>query len=271
MCVKDFKCQVGGPQRIDFGSGPALEESEVGWFGALARFDKDGNLKKLIYVADALYNDNSNFGAQNLLSLHHLSVNAGDQVFLTGALVGSHAFKNNLETTSSSGLLGTSQDMAVIITDPEFNPVEVYADTGTNNEHGRKIANLGSTVYIAVEYDSYSHPFLGTYKPQFGDYTFDSAGNLDIFIASIAGPDVPPMATQAEVSLAKQGNNYILSWPATINGAVVQTTSSLTSNSWSAADVTPTLNGDSWQVILAPVQGGDSSPVFYRISYPEQE
>ncbi len=263
--------QVGGPQRIDFGNGPALEESEVGWFGALARLDSNGNIKTLKYVADALYADSSNFGVQKLLSLHHLSVNAGDQVFLTGSIVGTHPFNNNLEVTSSSGLLGTSQDMILIQTDLDFNPIEVHANTGANNEKGRKVVNQGSTIYVSGEYDSYSHPFLGTFKPQFGDYTFESAGNLDIFVASIAGPDVPPVATQAEINITQQGNNFILSWPETITGAEVQSSSSLTPDSWGAFGGTPTLNGDLWQVTLPPLQPGGATSVFYRISYPEQE
>ena len=65
---------VGGAQLIDFGDGAQLEPSDTGWFGALARFDKDGNVKLINYVAGALYSDASNIGAQNMLRLYHLSV-----------------------------------------------------------------------------------------------------------------------------------------------------------------------------------------------------
>ena len=92
---------VGGAQLIDFGEGAKLEPSETGWFGALARFDKNGNVKTLKYVTYALYSDSSNMGVQNLLRLLHLCVNPSDQVVLLVQMVGTQYFRNYPETTST--------------------------------------------------------------------------------------------------------------------------------------------------------------------------
>lgn len=155
---------VGGAQVIDFGDGAELEPNSIGWFGALVRFDKDGTVKVLKYVADALYTDPSSVGAQ-ALRLYHLSIDRSDQVILTGELTGTHQFKNNLEATSTPGLGGSaSKNAGIIICDLNFNPLAVYTNTGGNNEWGRKSVSKGDKIYYSGEYESVTHAFFGTFR-----------------------------------------------------------------------------------------------------------
>ena len=106
---------MGGAHRVDFGDGATLEPSERGWFGALLRLDTDGNVKTLKFVADALYRDTGDIGAQNMLRLYHLTLNQNDQVILMGEILGTHKFKNDIEITSTVGLVGPSKDVALIL------------------------------------------------------------------------------------------------------------------------------------------------------------
>lgn len=177
---------VGGAQVIDFGDGATLEASDEGWLGALVRFDKDGNVKTLKYLTDALYSDASNIGAQNMIRMYHVAVNQDDQAILLGEIVGTHKLKADLELTTTTGLVGASKDVALIVTDLDFNPLKAYANTGSNNEAGHRVVSLEDRIYSSGTYDSYSHPALGNMQPQFGDFTFTSAGNLDIFVARMS-------------------------------------------------------------------------------------
>jgi hypothetical protein len=253
---------VGGAQVIDFGSGASLEPSDTGWFGALARLDKNGNIKTLKYVTDALYSDASNIGARNLLRLRHLTVNQNDQAILLGEIVGTHSFKNNLEMTSSSGLLGASKDAALIICDLNFNPIEAYANTGGNNEWGHKCVTKGNRIYYSGVYDSYSHPFLGSHKPKFGDFTFESAGNQDIFVTSVSVA-APPISNPApRLEFTRQSNSLTLSWPASDDiNTILEFSPNLTIDSWGTLNMSPTLENERWQITL-PVSD-DSG--FYRL------
>jgi hypothetical protein len=252
---------IGGAQVIDFGEGARLEASDTGWFGALVRFDKDGNVKTLKYVADALYNDFSNMGASNMLRLYHVTINQNDQAILMGQIVGTHSFKNGIETTSTPGLAGASKDAAIIICDLNFNPVEVVANTGGNNEWGRKCVSKGNKIYYSGEYDSFSHPFFGSFKPKFGEFTFESAGNQDIYVTSVSlSAPLPPSAPR--LNIIQQGSSLTLSWPSSPDiNAVLEFSPSLSAGSWGALDLSPILENGRWQITL-PVSD-DSG--FYRL------
>ena len=252
---------IGGAQVIDFGEGAKLEPSDTGWFGALARLDKNGNVKTLKYVTDAIYSDASNIGARNMLRLYHLTLNQNDQAILLGEIVGTHAFKNDLEISSASGLLGHSKDAVIIVCDLDFDPIEAYANTGGNNEWGRKCVSRGNKIYYSGEYDSYSHPFLGSYKPKFGEFTFDSAGNQDIYVTAVSlSAPLPPSAPR--LNITQQANSLTLSWPSSAEiNPVLEFSSNLSADSWDALDLSPSLENDRWQITL-PVSN-DSG--FYRL------
>lgn len=253
---------VGGPQVIDFGDGAKLESSDTGWFGALARFDKNGMVKTLKYVSDALYSDVSNFGVGNLLRLRHLTVNQNDQAILVGEIVGTHLFNNGLSITTSSGLLGNSTDASLIICDLNFDPIEVYANTGGNNESGHKCATKGNRIYYSGIYDSYSHPFLGSHMPKFGDFTFESAGNQDIFVASVSVASLPSPNPVPRLEFTRQANSLTLSWPASEDiNTILEFSPNLRIDTWDTLNISPTLENERWQITL-PV---NEESGFYRL------
>lgn len=255
---------VGGAQVIDFGDGAELEPNSIGWFGALVRFDKDGTVKVLKYVADALYTDPSSVGAQ-ALRLYHLSIDRSDQVILTGELTGTHQFKNNLEATSTPGLGGSaSKNAGIIICDLNFNPLAVYTNTGGNNEWGRKSVSKGDKIYYSGEYESVTHAFFGTFQAEFGDFIFASAGDQDIYVASLSVP-IPPPPPEVRLSIAKQADAFIISWPSFVSDAVPESSSNLETDAWDALNETPSLVEDHWQLTLP--EPSDSS--FYRLRYQE--
>lgn len=257
---------IGGAQVIDFGDGANLEPSDTGWFGALARFDKDGNVEALKYVADALLDEASSVSAQNYLRLYHLTVAQNDQAILLGEIQGSHTFKNDAVIMSTSGLLGTSKDVAIIVCDLDFNPVEVHANTGSNNEAGHKCVVKGDKLYFSGEYDSYYHQFYGTFKPQFGDFTFESAGKLDIFVTSLSLP-IPLPLPEARLNITIQANSHTLSWPSTYSNAVVEFSPDLSPDSWDTVSSPPSLENDYWQLTLPNPLPEDNDPGFYRLRY----
>ena len=250
---------IGGAQLIDFGDGAELQPSSTGWYGALVRFDKDGNVQVLKYVADALYSDAGNIGAT--LRLYHVSVSPNDQVIILGEIGGTHAFTNDIEITSTAGMAGSSsKDAAIIISDLDFIPVEAYANTGGNNESARKGVAKGDRIYYSGEYDSYSHPYFGSFNAQFGDFTFASAGNLDIFVASV-GIESLSSLPELRLNITTQANALSLFWPSTYSNVVVEFTSNLSSNSWDTLNLSPILENDQWKLTL-PV---NISPRFYRL------
>ena len=255
---------VGGQQVVDFGDGAMLEVSASSWIGALVRFDKDGNVKTLTYLADAMFNDASGLGAFNNLRLYHLTVDQNDQVLLMGEIVGTHTFKNDMEIMSTPGLAGASPDVAIIVCDLDFNPVEVFSNTGGNNEAAHKGVSKGDKLYFSGIYESFSNQFLGTYKPQFGDFTFESAGDQDVFVTSLSIP-VPPVPPEVRLNIAQQADSLILSWPSFVENASPESSSDLDSDSWGAIDSTPTLVEDQWQLILSGIPASS----FYRLRYDE--
>ena len=263
--------EIGGAQQIDFGDGATLEPSDTGWFGALMKLNPDGQVKTLEYVTDALYSDANNIGARNLLRLFHLTVDQHDQVILMGEVVGTHKFKNNIEVTSTPGLAGASKDVAIIVSDLEFNPLEAYANTGSNNEWGRKCVTKGDKIYFSGEYDSFSHPFLGSYSPQFGDFTFESAGNQDIYVASVSTRALPtsPLLPELQLNFNRQGNALILSWASSYSNASVESSATLKPDSWSPIDSQPSLESDRWQLTLPFPNSAISNAAFYRLSNQE--
>lgn len=264
---------IGGAQLIDFGDGSKLEPSDTGWFGGLLRLDKNGNVKTLKYVTDALYSDASNIGAQNMLRLFHVTVNDKDQTILMGQVIGTHKFKNDIEAISTPGLVGASKDVAIIVTDLDFNPIEAYAGTGGNNEWGRKCVTKGNKIYFSGEYDSYSHPFFGSFKPQFGAYSFESAGNQDIYVASVstAADSTPPVPSLPELSLniTRQANSLTLSWPSAYSNAVLEFSSTLSPDSWGTLSSPPSLENDHWQLTLPSPQPDLDALGFYRLRSQE--
>lgn len=138
---------IGGAQLIDFGDDATLEPSDVPDVGALVRFDKDGTVKALKYVADALYADPSSVGAQTL-RLYHLSVDPSDQVILTGEFTGTHQFKNNLEASSTLGLAGAaSKDAAIIVCDLSFTRLQfILIPEGITNGAANQLAKATRSI-----------------------------------------------------------------------------------------------------------------------------
>ena len=272
--------EVGGPQQIDFGNGPTLEPSETGWFGALVRLDANGNVKTLKYVTDALHTEATNLGAAKLLTLHHLAVSDNDRVILVGEVVGTHQLKNNLEIASTPGLVGSSPDVAIIVTDLEFDPIEAIANTGSNNEWGRKCVLRSNRIYFSGEYESFSHPFLGSYAPQFGDFTFVSAGDQDVYVASLSTDALPasapapspapdPTVPALNLSLTRTADTLTLAWPADQTNVILEHASSLAPDSWGALDVTPTLENNHWQVTLPIPSSEIDQSGFYQLRHQE--
>ena len=255
---------VGGSQVIDFGDSAMLEGSATGWQGALVRFDKDGNVKTLTYLADAMFNDTSGINPSNAVRLYHLTVDQNDQVILLGEIRGTLTFKNDMEIMSTPGLVGGSPDVAIIVCDLDFNPVEIFSNTGGNNEAAHKGVSKGDKLYFSGIYESFSHPALGTYKPQFGDFTFESAGDQDVFVTSLSIP-IPPVPPEVRLTIAQQSDSLVLSWPSFVEGAAPESSSNLGSDSWGAIDSTPTLVEDQWQLILSGIPASS----FYRLRYEE--
>ena len=251
---------VGGPQVIDFGDDAILDESPTGWLGALARFDKNGNVRALRYVSEALLVEGSSLTPSNMMRLHHVTLDLSDHVVLIGRTVGNHSLKNDIVLNSTSGLLGTSEDVAVVVCDLDFNPIEAHADTGSNNEAAHKGVVRNGKLYFAGEYESYSHPFLGNFGPQFGDHSFVSAGDQDIFVTSLGLPIFgSPLAIG--FSLSAQSGEMTLSWPATFSGVVVNASADLSSNAWTAPELTPSLENDQWTVTI-PLE---ANAAFFRL------
>ncbi len=255
---------VGGSQIIDFGDGASLEGSETGWLGALARFDKDGNVKMLAYVADALFSDKSSISSTTSLRLYHLTVNQADQAILMGEIAGAHSFKNGIETASTPGLVGASPDVAIIVCDLDFNPLNFYSNTGGNNEAAHKGASKGNKLYFAGIYESFTHPALGAFKPQFGEFTFESAGDQDVFVVSLTVP-IPQPPPQIRLDILKQENSFTLSWPSIVSDAALEFAPELDSESWSILDLTPILVGEQWEVVVPIVDDAG----FYRLRYQD--
>ena len=251
---------VGGPQVIDFGDGAILEESPTGWLGALARFDKNGNVQALRYVSEALLAENSILTPSNRMRLHHVTLDPSDHVVLIGRTVGNQTLKNDIGLNSTSGLLGTSEDVAVIVCDLDFNPIEAHANTGSNNEAAHKGAVRNGKLYFAGEYESYSHPFLGNFGPQFGEHAFVSAGDQDIFVTSLGLPIFgSPLAIGFRLSA--ESGAMTLSWPATFSGVVVNASADLSSDGWTVPDLNPSLENDQWTVTI-PLE---ASAAFFRL------
>ena len=255
---------VGGSQVIDFGDGDMLEGSDTGWLGALVRFDKDGNVINLTYLADALFSDKSSISAQNHLRLFHLAVNQSDQAILLGHIAGNHQLKNDIQTASTPGLVGASPDVAVIVCDLNFEPVDFYSNTGGNNEWARRCVSRGDKLYFSGEYESFFHPALGTFKPEFGDFTFESAGDQDIYVASLIVP-LPPPPPEVRVYITRQENAFNLSWPAFASDPVLEFSSELSPDSWDVVNEAPSLVEDFWQLTVP----GSDEPAFYRLRYQE--
>lgn len=257
---------MGGAHLLDLGDGAQLEPSDTGYLGVLARLDKDGNVKTLQYVADALYSDVSSIGAQSFVRLYHVSVNQKSQVIIMGEMAGTHSFKNDIEVTSTPGLAGASKDVAIILTDLDFDPLAAFANTGGNNEWGRKSVSKGETIYFSGEYDSYRHPFYGVYQAQFGDFAFESAGNQDIYVASltvaVSTPTPPP---ELALNITIEEDSHTLSWPSAYSDAALEFSSNLSLDSWETLESLPILEGDHWQITVPAT----IDPVFYRLRYQD--
>lgn len=177
---------VGGAQTIDFGNGPSLEPSDKGWFGAVAMLDKDGNVKTISYVSDAFYEDASTIGGSNMIRLYNVLISPDDKLIFLGNIVGTNNFKNDLATTSQAGIANIpAQDVLIMETDLNFNPLSVIAHTGGNNEWGNKGAMMEDKLFFSGNYESYTHPFYGTFQAEFGDNVFMAMGDQDVYIASL--------------------------------------------------------------------------------------
>ncbi len=176
---------VGGAQVIDFGTGETLEPSTTGWLGAMAMFNKEGVLQGMHYTTDALYADVSNINSKNLITINNFAVTASDEIIFLGNMVGENRFNNEMTITSQAGILGASQDAFLLVTNRDLQILQAFAHTGGNNEWGLKGQVNGDSFYFAGDYESYVHQFYGTFQAEFGEYSFPSAGDQDVYIARI--------------------------------------------------------------------------------------
>ena len=72
-------------------------------------------------------------------------------------------------------------------------------------------------------------------------------------------------ASVLSLGITKQADAFILSWPSTFGTAVLEFAPDLDPDSWGTLNLTPTLEGDLWQLTLPEVSGSG----FYRLSDQE--
>jgi len=129
---------------------------------------------------------------------------------------------------------------------------------GENLNVSGRLDQVGRT-FAWIGRSPYPDPFLNAAVHEFRIYR----GRLspeEIRASDVLGPDqllVPTASLTATVS----GGNLILSWPVAAAGFVVQTSPSVSGDTWATLPNTPELVGNQWQVTV-PLAGG---PQFFRL------
>lgn len=109
--------------------------------------------------------------------------------------------------------------------------------------------------YHNVKYSPVSKAFLAAFSSGPG-VTYLAGWQVT---SSHLAPATPPT-----LAIAAQGNNVVLSWPATATGFDVQASSTLVPAAWQSAGLTPTLEGESYRVTVPAT--GDTR--YFRLSKP---
>lgn len=110
----------------------------------------------------------------------------------------------------------------------------------------------GSVNYHNIKYSPASKSFLAVYS--------SSPGITYLASLAITSSHLPPVALPA-LSVTIQGDNVIISWPATATGLALQSTTTLSPPAWQDSGLAPVMEGDRFKVTVT-VSG---SSKFFRL------
>ena len=133
-----------------------------------------------------------------------------------------------------------------------------------NNESAHKGFSKGDKLYFSGWYESFTNDFFGSFKPQFGEFTFESAGDQDIFVASLTVP-IPQPPPQILLIILKQESSFTISWPSIVSDAALEFAPELDADSWDVLDLIPSLVDERWEVVVPIVDDAG----YYRLRYQD--
>ncbi|MGE4346759.1 MAG: T9SS type A sorting domain-containing protein [Flavobacteriaceae bacterium] len=185
----------------DFGEGATVTVGANNYDGYHAVFDDLGTCLSIlpfpeysgasgtnafIKIEGCLYEDNEDF--------HLYGTVKGNITLSGGTVLSADTGINNLNT----------EDALVLHMNNDFSLNEAVLNTGTGGEQCKELYRIGEDQFVfAGDYTGSSHPFFGTFQPEFGPYELPFYGGRDVFVASYTsgGSASVQEITTAEIKL----------------------------------------------------------------------